>query len=60
LARMIGGDAGRIRHVAHIHPQSEIPKLLCNYSKARELLDWQPRVSLEEGLQRTREWMIVG
>jgi nucleoside-diphosphate-sugar epimerase len=60
LARMIGGDAGRIRHVAHIHPQSEIPKLLCNYGKARELLDWQPRVSLEEGLQRTREWMIVG
>lgn len=60
LARMIGGDAGRIRHVAHIHPQSEIPKLLCNYDKARELLDWQPRVSLEEGLQRTREWMIVG
>ena len=60
LARMIGGDAERIRHVAHIHPQSEIPKLLCNYSKARELLDWQPRVSLEEGLQRTREWMIVG
>ncbi len=60
LARMIGSDAGRIRHVAHIHPQSEIPKLLCNYGKARELLDWQPRVSLEEGLQRTREWMIVG
>jgi UDP-glucose 4-epimerase len=60
LARMIGGDAGRVRHVTHIHPQSEIPKLLCNYGKARELLDWQPRVSLEEGLQRTREWMIVG
>jgi dTDP-glucose 4,6-dehydratase len=60
LARMIGGNAGNIRHVAHIHPQSEIQKLLCDYSKARELLDWQPRISLEEGLQRTREWMIAG
>ncbi len=60
LAQMIGGNAGNIRHVAHIHPQSEIQKLLCDYSKARELLDWQPRISLEEGLQRTREWMIAG
>ena len=60
LARMIGGNAGNIRHIAHIHPQSEIQKLLCDYSKARELLDWQPRISLEEGLQRTREWMIAG
>lgn len=60
LARMIGGNAGNIRHVAHIHPQSEIQKLLCDYSKARELLDWQPWISLEEGLQRTREWMIAG
>ncbi|HBK53529.1 MAG TPA: NAD-dependent dehydratase, partial [Syntrophomonas wolfei] len=57
---MIGGNAGNIRHIAHIHPQSEIQKLLCDYSKARELLDWQPRISLEEGLQRTREWMIAG
>jgi len=60
LAQMIGGNAGNIRHIAHIHPQSEIQKLLCDYSKARELLDWQPRISLEEGLQRTREWMIAG
>jgi nucleoside-diphosphate-sugar epimerase len=28
-------------------------KLLCEKSKARELLGWQPQVSLEEGLQET-------
>ena len=57
LATLICPDQGRIKHVPHIHPQSEIPKLLCNYDKACKLLGWQPQVSLEEGLQRTREWI---
>lgn len=57
LARLICKDPGRIRHVPHIHPRSEIPKLLCNYSKARELLAWEPQVGLEEGIGRTTEWI---
>lgn len=57
LAALTCPDQERIKHVPHIHPQSEIPKLLCNYDKAQELLGWQPRVSLEEGLQKTREWI---
>jgi NAD dependent epimerase/dehydratase len=32
---------------------SEVMKLICDYGKARELLGWEPRVSLEEGLGRT-------
>jgi nucleoside-diphosphate-sugar epimerase len=57
LAKLIVGDESRIRHVPHIHPQSEIQKLLCNYSKAEQLLGWRPEVSLEEGIRRTREWI---
>ncbi|NLW92071.1 MAG: SDR family NAD(P)-dependent oxidoreductase [Syntrophomonadaceae bacterium] len=57
LALLIGGNPEQIKHVPHIHPQSEIPKLLCNYSQARSLLKWQPAVSLEEGLLRTRAWI---
>lgn len=60
LAALTCQDAQRIKHVTHIHPQSEIPKLLCNYRKAQELLGWQPAVSLEEGLKRTREWITGG
>ncbi len=60
LAYMICKDKNRIRHVPHIHPQSEIQKLLCNYDKAKMLLDWEPRVSLEEGIARTREWIAAG
>jgi NAD dependent epimerase/dehydratase len=51
---MLGGnkrvihDEGRVRP-----PASEVMELLCDNRKARELLGWQPQVSLEEGLQET-------
>ncbi|MEK4146259.1 SDR family NAD(P)-dependent oxidoreductase [Robertmurraya sp. FSL W8-0741] len=57
LAKLIVEDSARIEHVEHIHPQSEIQKLLCNYEKANKLLGWQPKVSLEEGLRRTEQWI---
>lgn len=57
LAELIVGDTSRIAHVEHIHPQSEIQKLLCNYEKANKLLDWKPEVTLEEGIRRTQEWI---
>ncbi|MBB6281985.1 GDP-mannose 4,6-dehydratase [Geobacillus subterraneus] len=57
LAKLIVGDEKRIVHVPHIHPQSEIQKLLCNYEKAKRLLGWEPKVSLQEGIQKTEEWI---
>ncbi|MGG3888376.1 dTDP-glucose 4,6-dehydratase [Metabacillus fastidiosus] len=57
LAKLIVQDESRIIHVEHIHPQSEIPKLLCNFEKAEKLLGWKPQVSLEEGIKRTEEWV---
>lgn len=57
LAKLIIIDESRIHHVEHIHPQSEIQKLLCNYNKANQLLGWKPSVSLEEGIRRTEEWI---
>lgn len=60
LALLIAGDPAQIRHVEHIHPQSEIQKLLCNSTKAKSLLGWEPRFSLEEGLAKTREWIQAG
>ena len=32
-------------------------KLLCDASKAKRILGWEPKVSLEEGLARTRAWL---
>lgn len=57
LAKLVVGDESRIKHVPHIHPQSEIQKLLCNYDKARKLLNWEPQVTLEEGIARTEQWI---
>ena len=57
LAALIEPDPVKVRHVAHIHPQSEIMKLLCDSRKAQALLGWEPQVSLEEGLAMTREWI---
>lgn len=57
LAELIADSKEKIKHVPHIHPQSEIQKLLCNYSKAEELLGWKPEISLKEGIKRTEEWI---
>ncbi len=57
LAALICKQPEKIKHVPHIHPQSEILKLLCDSSKANELLKWYPKISLEEGIKRTEEWL---
>lgn len=57
LARIIAGDAVAVENVVHIHPQSEIKRLLCDSTKARAFLGWQPQVSLTEGIERTRIWL---
>lgn len=57
LAEIISKGRVRINHVKHIHPQSEIMKLKCDYSKATKLIGWQPEYSLEEGINETEEWL---
>jgi nucleoside-diphosphate-sugar epimerase len=57
LAATIEPDAGRIEHVPHIHPQSEIAVLRCDPRRAAEVLGWRPSVDLADGLVRTRAWM---
>jgi UDP-glucose 4-epimerase len=59
LAELIVGNKSGIKHVEHIHPQSEIQKLLCNSSKAKQLLGWEPKISLEEGIRRTEQWIAT-
>jgi nucleoside-diphosphate-sugar epimerase len=37
---------------------SEVNRLVCDASLAKELTGWEPKVSLEKGLRRTAEWVI--
>ncbi len=57
LALLIAGTPELIKHVPHIHPQAEIMKLKCNSSKAKKILGWEPRFSLERGIEKTKEWI---
>ena len=44
-------DSKRIRP-----EKSEVQRLICDYSKARNLTGWKPRYTLEEGLEKTIAW----
>jgi nucleoside-diphosphate-sugar epimerase len=57
LAALCATDGNRVEHVPHDHPQAEIMRLCCDSTKARALLGYQPKVSLREGLARTRRWL---
>lgn len=60
LAKLIVGDEDRIKYIKHHHPQSEIMKLICNNSKAKKLLNWEPKTSLEEGILILEDWIRKG
>lgn len=37
--------------------KSEVMELICDNSKAKRLLDWNPQYTLDEGLEETIKWM---
>jgi nucleoside-diphosphate-sugar epimerase len=57
LAQLCCSKGNRVERVAHDHPQAEIMKLRCDPSLAHSLLGWQARISVEEGVARTRRWL---
>ncbi|MDX2175765.1 MAG: GDP-mannose 4,6-dehydratase [Candidatus Sumerlaeia bacterium] len=62
LLRLAGRDIPIVEEAARLRPAaSEVGRLLADSARAREELEWSPRVSLEEGLRRcidgwTGEW----
>jgi NAD dependent epimerase/dehydratase len=58
IARLLGKQVQVITDERRRRPEkSEVERLLADNSKAKRLLGWEPRVSLEEGLLRTIDWM---
>jgi len=45
-------DATRIRPI-----QSEVEKLVADNSKAKKIINWEPKISLDEGLKFTIDWL---
>jgi len=58
IMRMVGRAASIETDEQRVRPEkSEVERLLADRTVAREVLGWEPAVSLEEGLERTIEWM---
>jgi NAD dependent epimerase/dehydratase len=54
IISLLGGGKEIVAADERVRPDaSEVMELLCNAGKAQKILDWEPRVSLEEGLART-------
>lgn len=54
IIAMFNADVEIESEASRIRPEkSEVNQLVCNNKKAKELLNWEPKVSLEEGLKRT-------
>jgi dTDP-glucose 4,6-dehydratase len=57
LATKIIAITGSKSRIEHGPPLEDDPRRRCpDISKARALLGWEPRVSLDEGLKLTAEW----
>lgn len=58
IAEIIGKKVVVETEARRFRPEaSEVERLLADHTIARELLGWQPRVSLEEGIVETVAWM---
>ena len=54
IIQFIGKDVKIISESTRVRPaKSEVERLVADTSKARRFLQWDPTISLEEGLQRT-------
>jgi len=51
-------DLRVVEDIDRVRPdKSEVMKLICDNSKAKRLLDWNPQYTLDEGLAETIEWL---
>ena len=57
ILSVMGKEAEIVQEDRRVRPEnSEVERLVCDNSKARELLGWEPTVTLKEGLRRTIDW----
>lgn len=52
LALLIGGSDDKVEFREHLHPKSEIKRLVCDNTKARNILKWYPKIDVKEGIKQ--------
>lgn len=59
IAALMGRKVRFVEDRARLRPEnSEVKRLVCDASRAQQLLGWKPRRSLAEGLERTIAWFL--
>ena len=57
IISLIGKDMEIMSKLERVRPEkSEVDRLVADNSKAKKLIGWEPKVSLNEGLNRTIQW----
>ena len=58
IISLIGKNAEIITDTSRVRPQdSEVERLWCDNTKAKRLLGWEPKTSLDDGLKKTIDWI---
>lgn len=58
IGKMLGKDVNILCEQERLRPsKSEVERLLACNKKAKALMGWEPRISLEEGLEKTIAWI---
>lgn len=58
ISSILGKDVQIECEPARVRPQkSEVERLICDNSKAKAILHWEPQIPLDEGLTKTIQWI---
>lgn len=58
VSEIMGKELEVITEIERKRPEkSEVMVLVCDYSKAREIIGWKPKYSLKEALKEVTEWI---
>jgi len=58
VMKILGKDIRVVSDPRRLRPgKSEVARLWCDNRKARQLLDWEPKISFDRGLEKTIRWI---
>ncbi len=58
IIAIIGNNKEIVTSTERVRPdKSEVERLWCDNTKAKDLLEWKPKTGFDEGLEKTIEWV---
>jgi len=57
LAEVVQKHMGKVTGIKHLEARQEVTHAFSDHSKARRILNYSPKVELDEGIGRTAQWV---